>query len=317
MNLDALSFIFYYINLSLCIENLHNIRERVSKFILMRLVNEMKKNAMLTVEAALVLPIFVYGVMAFLYLFEVMYLQEEIQEGLTKTAQFSSQYFRVLQEVNTDKRDSSLKKGGEKVIATYFLHQKLAEYVDVNKINGSMVKGGYNGISMLCSSVSQESNIIDIVAVYHIKLPLPIIKLKKLTMIQRVRTRGFVGLDMTKDNLNNTDVSSEKEKMVFVTENGVVYHLNSNCPYLDLSIQKRMLSEVKGLRNMSGCKYGECEYCTGHDQQMKEKTIYITKYGGVFHYSLSCPGLKRTIYRIPLSKVGDKKICNKCGEGRK
>lgn len=277
----------------------------------------MKKKAMLTVEAALVLPVFIYGVMAFLYMFEVIYLQEEIQEGLTKTAQFSSQYFCVLQEVNTDKKDSSLKKGAEKVIATYFLHGKLAEYVDVNRINGSMIKGGYNGISMLYSSVSQESGMIDIVAVYQMELPLPILNLKKFTMIQRVRTRGFVGLDITKDNLGNSDSGSEYEKMVFVTENGVVYHLNSNCPYLDLSIQQRMLSEVKGLRNMSGGKYRECEYCREHNQQIEEKNTYITNYGDVFHYSLSCPSLKRTIYRIPLSKVGDKKLCSKCGEGRK
>lgn len=48
-------------------------------------------------------------------------------------------------------------------------------------------------------------------------------------------------------------------------------------------------------------------------EKIKEKnTVFITDQGNRFHYDLNCGGIKRTIYMIRLSEVGNRKKCSRC-----
>ena len=44
-----------------------------------------------------------------------------------------------------------------------------------------------------------------------------------------------------------------------------------------------------------------------------QSMVYITDYGDRWHSSLSCSGLKRSIYMIRKTKATDKRMCKKCG----
>ena len=67
---------------------------------------------------------------------------------------------------------------------------------------------------------------------------------------------------------------------------------------------------VSGLRNASGAKYKDCEKC--RIGKKDAKTVFVTEYGEAVHNSLSCSGLKRTVYRILLEEAGDHSTCGKC-----
>lgn len=74
------------------------------------------------------------------------------------------------------------------------------------------------------------------------------------------------------------------------------------------SVAKTQLGE---LRNSSGGIYHLCERCgwmPGNDGN-----CYVTDYGDRYHTSLSCSGLKRKVYTVPLSEVKGKGACSKCG----
>ena len=102
---------------------------------------------------------------------------------------------------------------------------------------------------------------------------------------------------------------TQEDPMVYVTETGTVYHTNRNCTYLNLSIEAVDAAVLEERRNQSGGKYYPCEICGrigGYGM------VYITGQGSSYHSSITCPGLKRTIYTIPLSQVGGRGRCSKC-----
>jgi hypothetical protein len=103
----------------------------------------------------------------------------------------------------------------------------------------------------------------------------------------------------------------EQTDYVYVTERGTVYHLDRKCNYLDLSIQTVNLANIASLRNKNGNIYYECSDCAA--RKTTSGIVYITNYGTCYHAKLSCSGLKRTISMIPLSEVGSRRPCSKCG----
>lgn len=70
-------------------------------------------------------------------------------------------------------------------------------------------------------------------------------------------------------------------------------------------------SELNSLRNESGGKYHACEKCV-HGSS-KGSNVYITDQGDRYHNSLTCSGLKRTVYTARISEVPGKRACSKCG----
>lgn len=106
-----------------------------------------------------------------------------------------------------------------------------------------------------------------------------------------------------------TDQNSEI--MVYMTPEGTVYHRNRDCTYLALTIRTISCGELDEARNLSGGKYGACEYCVKN--QAVSGTVYITDYGTSYHRLRDCQGLKRTVMAVPLSETGGLKSCSRCG----
>ena len=98
--------------------------------------------------------------------------------------------------------------------------------------------------------------------------------------------------------------------MVYVSEYGAVYHKKRECTYLTLSIRKVSADSLENQRNLSGERYGSCEYCA---RESKFEDIYITDYGTCYHTRKECQGLKRTIKVMPITETGSMRACSKCG----
>lgn len=102
----------------------------------------------------------------------------------------------------------------------------------------------------------------------------------------------------------------EEETYVYITETGTVYHRNRGCSYLNPSIKQVPVWELGELRNKGGAIYYACPLCDGLGEA---GACYITDYGTSYHSSVACPGLKRTIYEVKLSETGGRGACSKCG----
>ena len=100
-----------------------------------------------------------------------------------------------------------------------------------------------------------------------------------------------------------------EEIYVYITPQGSVYHLYSDCSHLELSIQRTTMAGAKSLKNAYGENYSECKLCEKEYGEM----VYITSEGERYHSNRQCSGLKRTIRQVPMSQVSERSKCLRCG----
>lgn len=237
-----------------------------------------------TLEAAVIIPILAFFFVTILFFFRVLQVQTQVQEALDyagrKTACVAS---------------SVSPEAGLFTSAEGYFRKELEQY----PLTERFVKGGRNGVTLLQSDM--KDNYVSLQASYYMKVPVSFFTVKGVMITQGSRSRKWTG--------DRTDGTTED--YVYVTEHGKVYHRDRKCHYLDLSIQTVNIAQIKGLRNKDGHKYYACSDCVVTNSGKKQ--VFITDYGTCYHDSLSCSGLKRTIYLIPISEVGGRGPCSKCG----
>ncbi len=261
-------------------------------------------SASITVEAAMVLPVFIFFFVNILGAFNILKINCDMQAALHQTGNevairaFDLRYASDLEDVNGI---------AESVLGTAYVSGKVKNYLGNEYLNNSCITGGASGISFLQSRIMLEDDLIDIVASYKVHSMIRVFGFTDFTVQNRYFGHAWTGYDLNNSS-HNPDL--ELEEMVYVTEYGEVFHRDINCTHLKLSITPVNKKEVSNKRGIGGGKYHKCEYCGSKNDN---GTLYITNYGDKYHTSLSCPGLKRTIYMVPISEVGGRGPCSKCG----
>lgn len=291
----------------------------------MKLSQLLKKyqRASLTVEAALILPIFIYLMIAFLYFIQIFAVQERIQASITRMGMNLSKAAYIYQDfpnaeeaLNFDfsifNNEFEIKLGSmaDKFASKALLGLYAQEYLDNNQINNSCIKGGFNGLSFDGSDIISSGDDIDIVVSYKVKIPVKIFVINEMQMVQRVRLRKWTGYEVAAAYSTETDTGDES--IVYVTESGSVYHTNKSCSHIRLSV--RAVSGIPvDLRNDNGAKYYPCEVCCDNDID-ENATFYITSDGTRYHSKRECSKIKRNARENKLSEVGSRTACKRCSQ---
>ena len=262
--------------------------------------------AVMTVEAALVLPLFVILFMNLLSVIEVYRIHSSIAVSLweegRKTAKYlylknaAAETFEGLGDINVPQMDS--------LLTSLSGRGKIVEDLEEYPVWKSIVTNGENGF--LVTGKTEENGEIRMDCRYGIH-PL----FTAFTPVSRGIENHYYGHAWTGYVLGTgTEGEGREEVYVFVTETGSVYHKNRGCSYLNPSVQNVSASALESLRNKGGGIYYACPLCGGTSA---EGSCYITDYGTDYHASITCSGLKRTIYEVKLSEVGGRRACSKCG----
>lgn len=207
-----------------------------------------RKKASLTIEAAVVLPIFMFAMMQLLSILLIYEKQINAEMKLHQTA---------------------------KILA-------VAAYSENSKAN-------------------------DCIDLYVVRQEQPVVRMIGFSSFYtsaRCVIRKFTGYDTSQFGKQHTE-----EDMVYITPTGTVYHKDRGCHYLDLSISSVTLQELTSKRNKDGSKYYKCAYCPKRVLDL----VYIADYGTRYHTSVCCSELTRTVEAVPISQVGKRHACSKCG----
>lgn len=262
-----------------------------------------RKRGSMTLEAAFVLPFFLFAILNILFAVNMIGTQSRINAALhqvgNKMAFAGYTYNATVGNILPD--------GLAGVVLTEgYARGQIVEYVSGSYLKKSCVKGGAGGISFAGSSVMGEGDIIDLRVSYRVRPFSELMGFDGFLISQRYYGKAWTGYDAS----GSVSDLSKEDPMVYITESGTVYHLDRNCTYLNPKVESVSAEGVSGRRNASGAKYAPCGSCgtgTGSNE------VYITNFGDSYHNRLNCPGLKRTIYTVPLSEVGARGRCSKCG----
>ncbi len=250
----------------------------------------------LTVEAAMVLPLFLFCMISALQYCIVM-------ETATKYGAALSDAGKTIATVAyaTTYIDDS---GTAAQLAEQVLSVAYAQLSVDRKVGDTSAVKAEN---MALSRVMDEDDMIDLKLTYQIKSPVSLIRLPWRPFIQRACVRAWVG--RAGAGSKETEESETDEEIVYVTETGSVYHRDLNCTYLNLKISEISAEQVESARNNGGARYYPCERCGDSCGSI----VYITAEGTRYHSSMQCSSLKRTVGEKKLSEVGDLHACSRCG----
>lgn len=248
-------------------------------------------SASMTIEAAFILPLFVFFSVILIYVINLINFQNSVNEKMYDTVRTLS------------KTEYVTPNSANSLTANLMLIGELGTDA-INKMN---IPGGSVGIVPLGSDFDGE--MINFVIQYKARTPFDVLNILDFSCVQKTCVRKWIGNSDEGDGGNGT--TGTEDVLVYVTETGTVYHTNRECTYLRLSIQSVESAQVSALRNIGGGKYYACELC---GQAEINRICYITDTGDRFHNNINCSGLKRSILTIPLNAVGDKTLCSRCGK---
>lgn len=276
--------------------------KRVS-FIASRKIVCLRKKGSMTLEAAFVLPFFLFAVINILFAVNIIGTQSRFNAALHQTGNKMAFAGYIYEWTAGNVLPDSL---AGVAMSSIYARGQILEYVGTSYLDQSCVVGGSGGISLAGSSVMGDGDMIDLNVSYRVKPFAGIMGFDGFTMTQRYYGRAWTGYDVTQ----YVSDTKQDDPMVYITETGTVYHSDRNCTYLNPSVESISAAVIGEKRNPSGAKYYSCEMCGGYKGT---EQVYITKYGSSYHSRINCSGLKRTIYTVPLSQVGGRGRCSKCG----
>ena len=260
--------------------------------------------ASMTVEAAILLPMFLFFFLNLFSIIEIYRLHSNLTAALRETGRDLSVYAYAYNEYFGEEQEGKeLLKSVENVaFSNLYVKAQVEKLCGKEYIDRSPLYNGRAELNYLFSTILGENDEIDLVITYRVKPFNKFIGYFPDLLFNRYYGRAWTGYDV------EAQQSQEKE-YVFVTESAEVYHTNRDCSHLKIKIIPCFSEELKDLRNRSGEIYKPCEKCCKGNIE----PVFICQYGNRFHEDKNCSGLKRTIMVMPLNEANKRyPICKEC-----
>lgn len=268
-------------------------------------------NGSITIEAAIVLPLFVFCMVSIMYLINIIYIQTTLQMHLENMARTITSYSCIttgLDVTLTDDESSLVEKiifdsAGAIAVETMFMTDEIKDFID-----NTLIVDGSEGISFWGTSVTNTEQPLDICLSYKVRMPFIPSDSFSFDINQHCYFKAFNGRELYKNIFLRVN-------FVYVTKDGEVYHANKVCTYLGRFTSLRNLTELQ--KEKPGIL--PCTFCKHQTNLISRPTlgqseyVYVTKELDVYHYVEACPSLQRNLIRLPLDEAaGAYTPCSRC-----
>ena len=240
----------------------------------------------LAVEAALVVPLFLFFMLTLLSTLHLLAFSIRLQQILFEEGIGISE--KVYESDATDLSKAVSRMRGK-----------------LRSADQIPVEGGADGLDFSGSDLT-DTEFADLSVQYTAKLMFNPFRLFHREFCQHVLFHRWIGYE---NGLHGRNAAGT-EIYVYITEDSQVYHRSRNCTHIRLHISEADGADIDSLCNTDGDRYKPCRHC--HPKK-GDAPLYITTDGDCYHNTLTCSGLSRSVRAIPLSQVGNRRPCSRCG----
>lgn len=279
--------------------------------------------AAITLEASLLIPLFLMFFVTVFSLFEMLRLQNAVEMALHQTGneicllryeadmvyQFGEDLLNTGDESDTIFDDlaqipDEYKTAGRNVFDAGVTYLMVKNYLDPSSILETPILSG--DIYVVPLNLSKEGE-VGLEAVYSTHPYFNCFGLADIRMEARYYGHDWSGFYIAS---SEEEEDEEEDIDVYISRKaGEVYHMDKGCTYLTRNISNCPFSQIDEKRNKSGARYYPCKTCGGGTG-----TVYYTQYGTRYHSSLECSQLTRDIVTLKLETAKEQgyRPCSTC-----
>lgn len=250
-----------------------------------------KVPAGMTVEASIVLPLFLFFFFHLMSCVEMIRLHGKLTLAMWDAGNQLTVYQAVADTAGIEVPDVGVSYLYVKNRVEHLLGK---EYLD----NSPLVYGAW-GLNYLSSEYDTE--VIDVELTYQVTPKITIFPFGYMRMVNRFLGKTWTGFD----------VSGEVPQYVYVTLYGEVWHSIPNCSHIQIDVFASAVNSISDLRNSNGKRYSLCELC-GEEEQ--GTVVYYTPQGERYHNIKDCSSLVRYVRAIVWERNIPYRPCSKCAE---
>lgn len=245
----------------------------------------------MTLEAAVALPLFMFFFLNLISLMEAMRLHGNLQFALWSAGNEAALYGCAIEDEKAGKFLSSL-----------YIRSQMVQKLGEEYLEASPLENGLSELKVMTKPLSSSESVLDVEVSYRVNPFCAFIGFPSYQMSNCYYSHLWNGYEIPETAVEN--------EVVYVTENGVVYHKDRNCTHLLLSVQKIRTKDIRELRNQWGRIYGSCAKCVRGESPNE---VYITREGECYHYYAGCAGLKRSVRAMQLEEAqASYRCCSRC-----
>lgn len=255
-----------------------------------RVLRSVSFSALMTVEAAVVLPLFLLAVFILLSVMHMLGIHLNLLTEAVQSIHKAAVY--------TYSDDYDL----DRILMEFILG------IGRSDVDFSHIDGGMAGIDYWGTDYDKETGEIKLCMTYKVNPVIDFFGINGTKMTVSLHSRAFVGGKWFGGNSTSYE---DNETIVYVAQNGVVYHSSRECAYIDLSVHGVPATEISVLRNNQGGKYYSCELCSCTEDA---PVVYVTDTGNRYHCSAKCSGISRDVYEMIWQPDCVLPPCSRCGK---
>lgn len=270
----------------------------------------------LTLEAAIILPLYMFFLITILYILNILHIQNVFQAAMEEASRKINSYAYVAEQFEKLKEEERNTVGSydagfvlnlaknqvsKITISNSFLTDRIKNIAD-----SSYIKNGYKGI-IISFEGNDLSEYVDFNISYMVKLPFLPSDIFLIPVTQRCYFKPFVGTDIAEKKGDFTEY-------VYITATGSVYHNTPYCTYLNRYYDVVTEDQINVTWDTAE-GYHACPHCAYN--QPIGPTSFLCPGRKVYHNRTDCIYIETYIYKIPKDQTGNMPMCSRCKKGVK
>ncbi len=248
----------------------------------------------MTVEAALLIPLFLYFFLHLSGVMEMLRLHGSLAAALWNAGNQIALYTDTFSDAAEELPDAG--------ISYLLVNNQVRDFLGRDYLGDSPLVQGTAGLNYLRSEYLGDKECVDIFVTYQVEPPLSIFPFSYRRMCNRYYARAWTGYDVSDEDVF--------PKYVYVTSQGEVWHGTPDCSYIYHQVLNCLAGQIGSRKNAQGKYYEKCNLC---EKQTKGRYVYFTEEGEKYHLIRNCTAIHKDILAIEWTEDLPYRACSRCG----